>query len=437
MRAQTFPSVTRRLLIGLDVLMAGLMVVAVLRAVPSVPTWVLFFVAGVFGVLYGWGRATIRVHEAPLDERRGGWWPAGAWIAALVLVWAALLHVSAGALWIAFPLMLLQMHVLGPRRGVLAVTVTTVLAGLDGLLEQADAAGWSIGPVLGPAVGAGVAVAVTLGLEALVRESQERQRTVEELTQAREDVAAAERDAAVAGERERLAREIHDTLAQGYSAIELLLRTADTSLGSDDARRRDYIHQARRIAQDNLGEARQFVRALAPADLNGASLVAALRRVAERTQDTAVTGQAEDRGPRGRSTPALTVRVHTTGTPRALPLPVETALIRVAQSALANVVQHSSARHVVVTLTFLPGEVILDVVDDGCGFDPAQQRDVARPGGFGLLAMRSRVRELGGTVTVETSPDDGTAVAIRLPVHYGFGSDQTPAATDEEHKEDR
>lgn len=413
--------------------MVGLLVVAVLRAVDSIAVWVPLLAAGVFGALYGWGRAKIRVHEAPLDATRGRWWPAGAWITALILTWAVLLHVSTGSVWIAFPLMLLQMHVLGPRRGVLAVVVTTVLAGVDGLLQQAGA-DTSIGPVLGPAIGAAVAVVVTLGFEALARESQERQRTLDELTQAREEVAAAGREAAIAGERERLAREIHDTLAQGYSAIELLLRAANTSVGSDDTRARSYIDQARRTAQDNLGEARRFVRALAPADLDGSTLVAALHRIAERTQARAVDEASGAPGPSRHTTPALTVRVETSGPLRALPLPVETALVRIAQSALANVVQHAGARHATLTLTFLPEEVILDVVDDGFGFDPDQQRDTTRPGGFGLQAMRSRVRELGGSLSVESSPGDGTAIAVRVPAPDERPTHRVPM--DHQHQED-
>lgn len=405
----TFP-VTRGLLIGLDVLVAALLVTAVLQPDPSVRPWVAVVAALAFGLLYAWGRAAIRIHEQPITTPRGAWWPAGAWVAGLLLLWVALLATSTSALWLAFPLTLLEMHVLGPHRGVLAVVATTVLAVGAGLVERTG--DFSPGLVLGPVVGAAVAVAVMLGLEALARESDERRRTVEDLTAVREHLAAAERDAAVAGERERLAREIHDTLAQGYSAIELLLRSADQSIGTDDDRARRFVEQARETAADNLGEARRFVRALAPADLDGATLVAALERVAERAQDTA---------------DGLVVRVETSGSRRPLPVALEAALVRVAQSALANVVQHSAARHAVVTLTYLDDEVILDVVDDGRGFDPHVERTSARPGGFGLVAMGSRIQEIGGTLTVESAPGEGTAVAVRLPV----AEDVRPVVPDE------
>ena len=388
----TFP-VTRGLLIGLDVLVTALLVTAVLQPDPAVSPWLLLVAGMAFGALYAWGRVAIRVHERPISARRGTWWPAGAWVAGLLILWIALLATSTSALWIAFPLTLLEMHVLGPHRGVVAVAVTTLLAIGAGLLDRAGT-DVPLGLVLGPLVGAAVAVAVMLGLEALARESDERRRTVEELMAVREHLASAERDAAVAGERVRLAREIHDTLAQGYSAIELLLRSADRCVGTDDARARHLIDQARTTASENLGEARRFVRALTPADLDGATLVAALQRVAERAEATA---------------DGLRVRVETSGARRALPVALEAALVRVAQSALANVVQHSGAGDAVVTLTYLDEEVILDVVDDGRGF-------ASDEGGFGLAAMASRIREIGGTLTVESAPGDGVAVAVRLPV---------------------
>lgn len=394
--------VVRGLLVSLDLLVAGLTVTAVVQAEP--PRVLAGLLGAAFAALYAWGRRTVRVHEAPMAARRGTWWPAGAWITGLVLLWVALLVVSPAALWLAFPLTLLEMHVLGPHRGVAAVGLTTAVAVVAGLLGR-SATDAVTGFVLGPVVGAAVAVAVTLGLEALARESEERRRTVEELSTVREHLAAAEREAAVLGERERLAREIHDTLAQGFSAIELLLRAADAT--DDPERARGYAAQARTAAQENLDEARRFVRALAPADLEGATLAAALRRVAERAQETAAASGGDD---------ALRVRVSTGGEPRALSVPVEAALVRVAQTALANVVQHAGAGKAAVTLTYLDDEVLLDVVDDGRGFDPARVAGHGRAGGFGLVAIASRVAELGGTSSIESRPGEGTAVAVRLPV---------------------
>ncbi|SKC59684.1 Signal transduction histidine kinase [Krasilnikoviella flava] len=393
------PSATRALNLGLDVLLGTLAVVAVVQAPPG-RTWAAAAVAAVLVAVHVAGRRAVRVHDRSVDTPRGAWWPDTAWVVALVVPWVVLLWLSPAALWLAFPLMLLQMHVLGPHRGVVAVAVTTALAVAEGLLVQVDADDPWTGFVLGPVLGAAVAVGVVLGIEAFVRESQTRQRTVDELTQVRQHLAQAERERAVTDERARLARDIHDTLAQSLSAIELLLRAADDAVGTDDERARALVGQARGAARDGLAEARRVVQDLTPPDLDRTTLVAALRRVAGRQP--------------------LDVSVHTAGDVRPLPVPVETALLRIAQSALANVVQHADARRARLTVTYEQDTVTLDVVDDGRGFDPAAASGGAsgRPDGrgFGLPAVRSRAQELGGTVALETSPGGGTALAVTLPV---------------------
>ncbi|WP_029288393.1 sensor histidine kinase [Cellulomonas sp. HZM] len=385
---------TRALLRGLDALLVALVLVAVLRA-PNGSRWAAAAAGGALVAVHVWGRRRVRVHDVSVDVPRGKRPEAIAWMLVDLALWCVLLVTSPAGLWLAFPLVLLQMHVLGPRLGIVAVALTTAGAVVSGSSWRAPGDP-ALGYVLGPVVGAAVAVGVVLALEALVRESQARQRALDELTAAREHLAEAERDRAVAAERERLAREVHDTLAQGFSAVELLLRSARAALGSDDERAGALVDRARATALDNLAEARRFVRALAPADLAVAALPDALRRVADR-----VDGQG------------LHVVARVEGTARPLAAPVETTLLRIAQSALANVRQHADARRADVTLTYLDDRVLLDVVDDGRGFDPAGP---ASGGGFGLAAIRSRVRELGGTLSLETATGLGTAVAVALPV---------------------
>src|SRR5439155_18708562 len=130
----------------------------------------------------------------------------------------------------------------------------------------------------GPVLGAAVAVATVSGYRALYRESEQRRRLIDELQTTRRDLDAAQREAGVLAERERLAREIHDTLAQGLSSIQLLLRAAEREISGPAA---EYVRQARHAAQDNLAEARRFVRDLSPPDLEHGSLPAALRRLGE------------------------------------------------------------------------------------------------------------------------------------------------------------
>ncbi|MFE6235334.1 sensor histidine kinase [Cellulosimicrobium sp. NPDC057862] len=418
--AHVVPAATRWLRRGLDVLLVGLLALSLAGALATAGA-----VRGVVAVvlcaallaLYVLGRRRLPLPD-DVGAPRGAWWPAGAWVTGLVVLWVALCLTSVTAVWVAFPLMFVAMHVLGPRRGPVAVGVIVLL--VVAVMVALTGNVLALPFVLGPAIGGAVAVVVVLALEAVVRESQERQRTLDELVRARDELATAERERAVAGERERLAREIHDTLAQGFSSAELLLRAAQTALDDGDvATARGYVEQTRDVARHNLAEARRVVRALAPVDLASSNLVDALRRTAART-----AARSSARAPGGG--PDVVVRVSGDAVP--LPTDVEAALLRVAQSALANVERHADASRVAVTLSFLagaaPGEeaVAIDVVDDGRGFDPdglpEKSEDAAggTGGGFGLLAMRARLAELGGTLSVESAPGAGTAVAAWVPL---------------------
>lgn len=413
--ARVVPTATRWLRRGLDVLLVGLLALSLAGALATASTArgvVAVALCAALLALYVLGRRRLPLPD-DVGAPRGAWWPGGVWVTGLVVLWVALCLASVTAVWVAFPLMFVAMHVLGPRRGPVAVGVIVLLVVA---VMVAYTANLALPFVLGPAIGGAVAVVVVLALEAVVRESQERQRTLDELVRTRDELATAERERAVAGERERLAREIHDTLAQGFSSAELLLRAAQTALDDGDvATARGYVEQTRDVARHNLAEARRVVRALAPADLASSNLVDALRRTAARS-----SGRAGGGGP------AVVVRVSGDAVP--LPTDVEAALLRVAQSALANAERHADASRVAVTLSFLagaaPGEeaVALDVVDDGRGFDPdglpekSEQAPGGAAGGFGLVAMRARLAELGGTLSVESAPGAGTAVAAWVPL---------------------
>ncbi|MFF3314325.1 sensor histidine kinase [Streptomyces sp. NPDC003035] len=374
----------RALRLCLHLLMAGLLALAALRADSGAG----IALAVVTGGVYAAGSALTSVR----DSQRA----AAVWLGVLCASWLALLWATPDGLWVAFPLYFLQLHLLPMRWSLPAVGLTAVAAILSYVGHGAPL---NPGVFVGPLLGAAVAVATVLGYQALYRESERRRRMVEELIATRAELAAAERHAGTLAERERLAREIHDTLAQGLSSIQLLLRAAERGLpeGSPAA---GHIERARRAAQDNLAEARRFVRALSPPDLEHGSLAAALERLCEPTET----------GPR--------VRFSVSGTPVELPTPYEVALLRIAQSALANTVRHASAARAEITLSFMDASVTLDVVDDGKGFDPAPLAPSA-DGGFGLPAMRSRAESLGGTFTVESAPDQGTAVAVSLPLPAG------------------
>ncbi|MFG2340609.1 sensor histidine kinase [Streptomyces yangpuensis] len=389
--ARPLTPVSKVLTLCLHALLLGLLVLAAGRAVAdSAPRagWVIAACALLAAVYAAGVRAPV-VHRSP----RAG----AVWLAGLGAAWAGLLALSPDGLWIAFPLYFLELHLLRLRWGVAAVAVTACAA-IGGFLAHSSAA--TPGAFLGPLLGGAVAVATVLGYQALYRESERRRELIEELITTRAELAAAERSAGILAERERLAREIHDTLAQGLSSIQLLLRAAERAL-PEGAPALPHIAQAREAAQDNLAEARRFVRALTPPDLEHGSLAAALERLC-----------AGVPGPR--------VRFSLSGRPRVLPTPYEVALLRIAQSALANVVRHARAGRAEITLTFMDASVTLDIVDDGHGFDPSSAASGSGSGsgdgGFGLPAMRSRAETLGGLFTVESDPGQGTAVAVTLPL---------------------
>jgi signal transduction histidine kinase len=203
------------------------------------------------------------------------------------------------------------------------------------------------------------------------------------------------REAGVLDERQRLAQEIHDTLAQGLTGIITQLSAADTATGPD---RQQHLQTAARLARESLSEARRSVQALRPEPLERAQLPEALAGVVESWSEV-------------NAVPAQAV---TTGTARPVHPEVEVTLLRAAQEALANVAKHAKASRVGVTLSYMEDMVTLDVRDDGAGFDPAGLP--AGNEGFGLTAMRQRLSRIGGDLEIESEPGAGTAISARVPV---------------------
>jgi signal transduction histidine kinase len=253
--------------------------------------------------------------------------------------------------------------------------------------------GW---PLLIALVVLGWALLLALWMRSVMVESQRRQRLIEELEAARQSLAQAEHQAGVLAERQRLAREIHDTLAQDFTSIVLHLEAADAALPDESGPVRTHVARAREAARAGLAEARRLVLALRPEPLEGASLPDALRRVAARW--------AEETG--------IPAAVAVTGEPAPLHPEAEVTLLRAAQEALTNVRKHAQARQVSVTLSYMGDQVALDVQDDGVGFAASAPTE-----GFGLAAMRQRVEQLGGTAVVESASGHGTTVAVTLPLH--------------------
>ena len=254
------------------------------------------------------------------------------------------------------------------------------------------------------------------------------------------------REAGVFDERQRMAGEIHDTLAQGLTGIIAQLEAAELA-EPDPVRRRRHLDLARNLARDSLAEARRSVQALRPQLLEGARLPEALRELAQQWTETS----------------GIPVRAGVDGEARPLQPALEVVLFRAAQEALANVAKHADASQVGMTLTYMHDLVSLDVLDDGRGFDAEHGRSAVAvavlPGagvaasaggsggsggsgsagpagceagaplngvtappadgsGYGLSAMRRRLRQIGGNLEIESAPGDGTTLSASVPALY-------------------
>jgi signal transduction histidine kinase len=230
-------------------------------------------------------------------------------------------------------------------------------------------------------------------IERIIAQSSERRELIQKLEATRAELAQVSREAGVLAERERLAAEIHDTLAQGFTSILMLLQAVEPQIGLDPAEARRQIALATRTARENLAEARALVAAVPPAALGDASLDEAVRRLADRL------GEELD----------LDAECVVSGAPRRLEARSEVVLLRAAQEGLANVRKHAKADRVGVSLAYRPTTVRLEVRDDGAGFDPETVS------GFGLRGMRDRAAQVDGTLDVHSTPGEGTTIALEVP----------------------
>jgi len=240
-----------------------------------------------------------------------------------------------------------------------------------------------------------IAFSVLFGvwIERIIAQSSERRELIEKLEATQAELADVSREAGVMAERERLAAEIHDTLAQGFTSILMLLQAAEPRVGSDPAEARRQIGLAARTARENLAEARALVAAVPPAALGDASLDEALRRLTDRL------GEELD----------VDTECVVSGSPRRLEARSEVVLLRAAQEGLANVRKHAKATHVGIELAYGDTAVRLEVRDDGTGFDPETAN------GFGLRGMRERATQVDGSMHVRSAPGEGTSVTVEVP----------------------
>jgi signal transduction histidine kinase len=226
----------------------------------------------------------------------------------------------------------------------------------------------------------------------IIGQSKERADLIAELDASREEISRLSTAHGALAERERMSREIHDTLAQGFTSLLMLVQAVESELDRDVPRARLHLELMAATARQNLAEARALVVGGAPADLDGGSLPEALWRLA------------------GRHTPAAPVRV--IGTARALPAVLEVVALRSCQEALTNAYRHAGpGASVTIALGYEEDALTLSVRDTGLGFDPAAPQP-----GFGLGGLRVRATEVGGHARVHSAPGEGTTVTVRLPV---------------------
>lgn len=396
--------VGRAMVIGQHVIAAALTAIGAVRAISDGTSAPAAIAAGL--AILAWHTAGAMLLARTGSRRTVTWWLLG-----FVVVWVAAVAVSAEFVWVAFLLWLLAGHLLaGGWAIVFSIAVFAVVVVAPVIHEGTT----SYANVFGPLIGGVFALGISRGYLELLREAAERERLVASLAAAQRETAAlqdelalAQRHSGAVAERARLARDIHDTIAQSLASIHLIAHAELDRAGSATRT----LEQIETIASESLADVRRIVAALAPTELDDA-LAAALERMLARMR--------EESGMRS--------EVHVDASLPLLPTAVEVALLRTAQSALANVRQHAGATRVTVSLIDAGDDVRLDIVDDGQGMDLAawelaESAGPSAPGSssYGLRFMRARLRELGGGLDLESAPGEGMALSAHLPIH-GPGS---------------
>lgn len=360
-------------------------IIFVYNSEPRIPDFLFFLVLSVlFGLWYipFLNISTLRLWKKP---KRGTLYLLPGW-----LIWAGLISLTNQSLMligIFLPLVFSRF----PIRWATGITIFQTLGLYFLYIMLYPTENWFL--ILMIILGL-LTIATIMGafISSIIIQSTDRQSLIDELTRSRADLMRVEREAGRLTERQRLARDIHDTLAQHFTSIIMHLSAAKHS---NPEAVRSAVQQAEDAARDGLDEIRRIVLDMQPEQIEKASLIEAVEEVAARWS-------AENR---------VQVKMKVTGTPRSLPLSAETALLRISQEAMHNINKHAQAKNVNITFSFMEDIFVMDIADDGMGFDPSKTS-----GGFGLKTMRNRIEELNGTLTIESEPGGGTAIAVSLPV---------------------
>lgn len=323
------------------------------------------------------------------------------WLVVLAAAWLCSLLVSSEFIWVAFILWLLAGHLFSLRIAVVFTALTYIATIVAPLAHHGEVRTASI---IGSLIGAVFALGLSRGYIELLREGRRREELLQSLELAhqnlldlQDELALTQRHAGEIQERTRVSRDIHDTIAQEISSIRLIAHAEVDKTTDEHARQ--VLRQVEDLAAQSSRDVRRIIAALAPAELEDGALTAAIRRLLARLEeDTSIRGN-----------------VDVDETIPSLPAEVEVALLRTAQSALANVRQHSQASRVMVSLMDVGGSIRMDIVDDGIGMADPDSRQRGSESGFGLDFIGSRMRELGGELVIETTPGSGFAISATLP----------------------
>jgi signal transduction histidine kinase len=361
--------------------------------------WAALLLTGVL-LLWHWGGMKLAYKKSDdVDDRAGFLFIV---FIGIIVLWFALVNISSAYYFTLFGLFGLIFRHLPLRYGVIAVLILTGFI----IYEQLAGATFSLANptiwiFLFTALGA---IILGVWITAIIGQSTRRRQLIEQLEATQAELAAAERRAGILEERQRLARDIHDTLAQGFTSIVMHLEAADQALPDDLDTLQKHLDRARGTARTSLEQARRVVHALRPHLLDQRSLPDAIERTAVRWQEETGIPQT------------TTI----TGDPVPLHPDIEVTLLRATQEALANIRKHAQATVVQITLSYIDDVVVLDVQDNGVGAGAAGSDEAAASplsGGYGLQAMRERAEQCGGSVTLESEPGEGTTIVVSIPIY--------------------
>lgn len=326
--------------------------------------------------------STLRIWENP---KRGALYLVQGWA-----IWAGLISLTADSLLLVgifFPLLFSRF----PIRWATGITIIQTLGLYFLYIMLHPTEHWFL--ILMIILGL-LTIATIMGafISSIIKQSADRQRLIDELTRSRANLMRVEREAGRLNERQRLARDIHDTLAQHFTSIIMHLSAAKH--GNPESVQLE-VQQAEDSAREGLDEIRRIIWDMQPEQIEKASLVEAIEELAARWS-------AEN---------SVQVNMKVTGTPRTLTSSIETALLRISQEAMHNIKKYAQAENVNITFSFMEDLIVMDIADDGLGFEPSKIKN-----GFGMTTMRSRVEELSGTLTIESERGAGTVIAVSIPI---------------------